>query len=96
MDERLSLDEIERRFPEKWVVIDDPHGVQSRSSFKGIVAFHSTSRSECYRGSARRQPGSLVYFTGTQARVRLINLELPILLDSEFRRQLRHDVKRLS
>jgi len=48
MDEVLSMEEIESRFPEEWILIDQPEKDQYRI-IRGRVVFHSPDRDEVSR-----------------------------------------------
>jgi hypothetical protein len=49
MDEVLTMEEIEARFPEEWILIDQPEKDQYQRVVRGRVVFHSPDRDEVSR-----------------------------------------------
>ena len=49
MDEILTLSEMESRYPEEWILIDDPETDESLEVVRGRVLFHSSDQGEMYR-----------------------------------------------
>ena len=49
MDEVLTMEEIEARFPEEWILIDQPEKDQHGNVASGRVVFHSPDRDEIGR-----------------------------------------------
>ena len=46
MDETLTWAEIEERFPDEWVVIDEPEVTDELEIVRGRVVYHGTDRDE--------------------------------------------------
>ncbi len=55
-DERLSMEEIERRFSEQWVLIGEPETDEQLRVLSGCVLFHSADRNELDREALRLRP----------------------------------------
>ena len=49
MADRLTLTEIEQRFPSEWVLIDQPQTDEFNHVLGGKVVYHSKDREEVYR-----------------------------------------------
>jgi hypothetical protein len=49
MDEVLTMEEIEARFPEEWILIDKPEKDQFGRVAGGRVVYHGPDREEIYR-----------------------------------------------
>jgi hypothetical protein len=49
MGEVLTMQEIEARFPEEWLLIDHPEMDEHDQIQRGRVVFHSPDRDEVYR-----------------------------------------------
>ena len=66
MDEVLTLDQIEARFPSQWVLVADPDLAESLAVVKGKVLWHSPNRDEVYRKARELRPRhSAILYTGT-------------------------------
>jgi len=66
MDEVLTLDQIEARFPSQWVLVADPDLTESLAVVKGKVLWHSPNRDEVYRKARELRPRhSAILYTGT-------------------------------
>ncbi len=65
MDELMTRDEIEARFPSEWVLVADPQLDEQGEVVRGRVVFHSKSRDEIDRKDIELRPRSAAYlFTG--------------------------------
>ena len=49
MDEVLTMEEIEARFPEEWILIDQPETDRYHRVLRGRVVCHGKDRDEVYR-----------------------------------------------
>jgi hypothetical protein len=49
MTEVMTMEEIEARFPEEWLLIDQPEMDERDQLKRGRVVFHSPDRDEVYR-----------------------------------------------
>jgi hypothetical protein len=52
----LTLDEIEARFPSEWVLIGDPQTDEFQHLLSGVVLFHSPDRDEVDRKLLELRP----------------------------------------
>ena len=65
MSEVLTLAEMERRFPDEWVLILEPDTGPDLKVRSGTVAGHGPDRDELYRKAAELNPKRCaVYFMG--------------------------------
>jgi len=62
MNEVLTMDQIEARFPEEWVFIVDPDTGPDLKVRSGIVAFHSKDRDEVNRKAMELRPKRCAVF----------------------------------
>jgi len=53
MREVLTIEEINARYPDEWVLIDNPQMSRSHKILGGSVAFHSKDRDKAYRAANR-------------------------------------------
>jgi hypothetical protein len=75
MGEYLTRAEIEARFPEEWVLVDEPQTDQYLHVLGGTVLCHSKDRDEFDRQSIALRPrSSAVLFLGTMPEHIAINL----------------------
>jgi hypothetical protein len=66
MDEVLTLEQIEERFPSEWVLVADPELTESLVVLKGKVLCHSPNRDDVYRKARELRPRhSAIVYTGT-------------------------------
>lgn len=67
MDEVLTIDEINERYPNEWVLIGDPQQNDSLEVLGGRVLYHSKLRDKVYQKAADLPtPGHLAtHYTGT-------------------------------
>lgn len=65
MAEVLTIDEIESRFPDEWILVIDPVSGPDLKVRSGVVAAHSPDRDEVYRTAIQLRPKrSAVWFNG--------------------------------
>jgi hypothetical protein len=66
MDEVLTLEEIEARFPSEWVLVADPELTESLVVVRGKVLCHSANRDDVYRKARELKPShSAMLYTGS-------------------------------
>jgi hypothetical protein len=66
MDEVLSIEEIEARYPSEWILIVDPTTNEALEVLRGRVAWHSKDRDEVYRKAIELRPRRAAHlYTGT-------------------------------
>ncbi|MEX1095616.1 MAG: hypothetical protein WED34_06170 [Planctomycetales bacterium] len=51
MNEILTIDEIDERYPDEWVLLDDPQVDESQEVVGGKVIFHGKDRNAMYRAA---------------------------------------------
>ncbi len=56
MNDVLTLDQIEARFPSEWVLIGDPQTDEYQRLLSGIVLFHSPDRDDVDRKLLELRP----------------------------------------
>lgn len=65
MDDRMTIGEIEARFPDEWILVIDLDTGPDLKVRCGIVAAHSPDRAEVYRvGITLKPKRSAVWFNG--------------------------------
>lgn len=69
MSDVLTIDEINKRYPEEWVLIGDPVTDDSLEVLSGTVLFHGKDRQEMYRAaksfsSPSSPPRFATHYTG--------------------------------
>ena len=52
MDEIVTIEEINQRYPDEWVLIGDPETDESVEVLRGKVLYHGKSRDEMYRAAS--------------------------------------------
>jgi hypothetical protein len=66
MDEVLTLSEMESRYPDEWILIDDPETDESLEVVRGRVLFHSSDQGEMYRRAEELRPRRFAtHYTGS-------------------------------
>ena len=66
MDETLTVEEIEDRFPSEWVLIGDPQTDEAQRLLAGKVLFHSPERDEVDRRLLELRPSHFAFrYLGT-------------------------------
>jgi hypothetical protein len=65
MDEVMTLEEIEGRFPSEWILLADPEVDEHLEVIRGRVVFHSKDRDEVDRKAIQlRLKSSAYHYTG--------------------------------
>lgn len=66
MAEVLTIDEINQRFPDEWILIGDPETDEFLEVLGGTILFHSSDRDEMYRKAVELKPKrSATLYTGS-------------------------------
>jgi hypothetical protein len=66
MSEILSIDEIESRYPNEWILIGDPQTNEALAVLRGTVLWHSTDRDEVYQKAVELRPKHVAFhYSGT-------------------------------
>lgn len=70
MSDTLTIEEINQRYPDEWVLIGEPETDETLEVLRGKVLFHGKSRAEMYRQSACGSGQSTLafHFTGKVGR----------------------------
>jgi hypothetical protein len=65
VNENLTIEEIESRFPSEWILIEDPVTDEKLELRGGMVRWHSADRDEMYRKALEsRAPRIAFLYTG--------------------------------
>jgi hypothetical protein len=65
MGEVLTINEMESRYKDEWLLIEDPETNEVLQVLKGRVLWHGQDRDELYRKMLELQPRhSAVWYTG--------------------------------
>jgi hypothetical protein len=56
MSDIMTISEIESRFDDEWVLVEDPVTAEDLTVQSGMVRFHSKDRDEVYRKAAELRP----------------------------------------
>jgi hypothetical protein len=65
MSEIVTIDEATARFPDEWVVLEDPEVDERGVPIRGRLVLHSADRSEAHQGIGKCVSGkSAIFFTG--------------------------------
>ena len=56
MDEVLTVNEIQGRFPSEWILVEDPQTNEALDVQSGKVRWHSKDRDEVYRKAIELKP----------------------------------------
>ncbi|MCI0335778.1 MAG: hypothetical protein L0228_21435 [Planctomycetes bacterium] len=65
MAEVLTIAEIEARYPNEWILVEDPYTNEALEVQSGKVRWHSPDRDEMYRKAIEfRLPYSAYLYTG--------------------------------
>jgi hypothetical protein len=68
MNSTLTVEEINARYPNEWVLLGEPKTDRSLNVLGGLVLWHSVDREEVYRKAAELHPKrSAFLFTGDVA-----------------------------
>ena len=61
--ERLTLEEMERKYPDEWLFIVDCEYSENTELLSGVVAVHSPSRADVYDASSRYKGSAAIHCT---------------------------------
>jgi hypothetical protein len=65
MSEVLSINEIESRYPNEWILVGDPETNAALEVLTGTVLYHSPNRDDVYRKGVELRPKhSATLYTG--------------------------------
>jgi hypothetical protein len=62
--ERLKIQEIKEKYPDEWVLLLEPETDEVLNIYSGVVAIHSTKRSDIYAQLRQYTQRCAIYFTG--------------------------------
>lgn len=62
-NERLTIKEMEQKYPDEWLFIVDCEISENIELLSGIVAVHSKSRDDIYEASRRYKGGAAIRYT---------------------------------
>jgi hypothetical protein len=66
MSEILSVAEIEERYPNEWILVEEPSTNETLEVQSGKVRWHSPDRDETYRKAVELRPPNFAFlYTGT-------------------------------
>ncbi len=66
MTETLSIDEIESRYPDEWILIGEPQMNNALAVLRGTVLWHSPNRDEVYQKAIELRPKHIAFhYSGT-------------------------------
>lgn len=57
MGERLTIEELRRRYDGEWVIVVDPDSTPEQGVLSGVVVAHSPDRNEAYDGMLKAEGG---------------------------------------
>ena len=63
-NERLTLEEMEEKYPDEWLFIVDCEYSENTELLSGRVLVHSPSRADVYEASSRYKGSSAIHCTG--------------------------------
>ena len=63
-NERLTLEEMEQKYPDEWLFIIDCEISENTELLSGVVAAHSQSRADIYDASGSYKGGAAIHWTG--------------------------------
>ena len=63
-NKRLTLEEMEREYPDEWLFIIDCEFSENTELLSGVVVVHSESRADIYEASGHYKGGAAIYYTG--------------------------------
>ena len=63
-NERLTLTEMEQKYPNEWLFIIDCEISENTELLSGVVAAHSDSRDAIHDVSGRYKGGAAIHYTG--------------------------------
>ena len=63
-NERLTLQEMEDRYPDEWLFIVDCEISENTELISGVVAVHSESEADIHKASMCYKGGAAIHYTG--------------------------------
>ena len=63
---RLTLEEMEEKYPDQWLFIVDCEFIDDTELVSGVVTVHSTSRADVYAASGRYKGETAIHYTGKE------------------------------
>ncbi len=63
-NQRLTLEEMEQRYPDEWLFIVDCEHSENTELLSGRVLVHSKFRSDVHNASGRYKGGAAIRYTG--------------------------------
>ncbi len=63
-NERLTLEEMEQKYPDEWLFIIDCEHSENTELLSGRVLVHSKSRADIYEASGHYKGGAAIRYTG--------------------------------
>ena len=63
-NERLTLEDMEQKYPDEWLFIVDCEISENTELLSGCVLVHSPSRADVYEASSRYKGGAAIHRTG--------------------------------
>ena len=63
-NERLTLEDMEQKYPDEWLFIVDCEISENTELLSGCVLVHSPSRADVYEASSRYKGGAAIHCTG--------------------------------
>lgn len=75
MGEIMTMEEMESRFKNEWILIEDPETTEVLQVTRGKVLWHGKDRDELYRVAMELQPQhSAIWYTGTWPKDKIVIL----------------------
>ena len=74
--ERLTLEEMEQKYPDEWLFIVDCEHSENTELLSGRVLVHSKSRDDIYDASGRYKGGAAIHYTGGRRATLKYQLEI--------------------
>ena len=63
-NKRLTLEEMEQKYPDEWLFIVDCEHSENTELLSGRVLVHSKSRADIYEASGHYKGGAAIRYTG--------------------------------
>ena len=63
-NERLTLEEMEQKYPDEWLFIIDCEITENTELLSGVVAVHSKSEDDIHEASRHYKGGAAIHYTG--------------------------------
>lgn len=68
-NERLTLEEMEQKYPDEWLFIIDCEISENTELLSGVVTADSKSRADIYEASWHYKGGAAIHYTGELPKV---------------------------